>query len=247
MKDELGKRMKENYEDRTRIKLLRRSYTVIRVDGKAFHTYTKKFNRPFDDELMRYMDQTAIYLCKNICGAKFAYVQSDEISILVTDFDELTTQAWFDNNLQKMCSISASMATSRFNQLVFSDLSTKEDIKSTKLAEFDSRVFQLPTKTEVENYFIWRQKDAIRNSIQSVGQSIFSQKELHGKSTLDIKEMLCGKGIDWDRDFTQRQKMGCTIEKYYDNITEKTGWTDVHIGEFAIERNFLSDLIPNNT
>jgi tRNA(His) 5'-end guanylyltransferase len=117
MRDDLGNRMKENYENRTRISLPRRSYTVIRIDGKAFHTYTKGLNRPFDRRLIEDMNATAAYLCKNIMGAKLAYVQSDEISIVITDFEDISTQAWFDNNLQKMCSVAASMATSEFNRL----------------------------------------------------------------------------------------------------------------------------------
>jgi tRNA(His) 5'-end guanylyltransferase len=117
MKDELGDRMKEFYEDRTRFKLVRRTNTIIRVDGKAFHTYTKGLKRPFDQGLMDDMDATAEFLCQNIQGAKFAYVQSDEISILITDYDDISTHAWFDGNLQKMSSIAASLATARFNQL----------------------------------------------------------------------------------------------------------------------------------
>ena len=117
MKDQLGDRMKAFYEDRTRIKLPRRTYTIIRIDGKAFHTYTKGLKRPFDTGLIDDMNWTTEYLCKNIQGVKFGYVQSDEISLVLTDFDTLQTDLWFDGNLQKMASIAASMATARFNQL----------------------------------------------------------------------------------------------------------------------------------
>jgi tRNA(His) guanylyltransferase len=117
MKDQLGDRMKDFYEDRTRYKLARRTNTIIRIDGKAFHTYTKGLQRPFDQGLMEDMDKTTEYLCQNIQGAKFGYVQSDEISILITDYDDIDTHAWFDGNLQKMASIAASLATAKFNQL----------------------------------------------------------------------------------------------------------------------------------
>ena len=90
------KRMKENYENRSKIFLTRRTPVIIRLDGKAFHTYTRGLDKPFDSGLINDMQDTAIYLCQNIQGAKCAYVQSDEISILVTDFDDINTQAWFD-------------------------------------------------------------------------------------------------------------------------------------------------------
>lgn len=107
----LGDRMKKQYEDRSRIYLQRRTYTIIRIDGKAFHTYTQGLERPFDSKFCRDMDKTAEFLCRNIQGAQFAFVQSDEISILLTDFETIATEAWFDANLQKMCSVSASLAT----------------------------------------------------------------------------------------------------------------------------------------
>lgn len=118
-KDSLGDRMKDFYENRTRILLPRRTYTIIRIDGKAFHSYTKGLQRPFDYKFINDMDETAIYMCKNIQGSKFAFVQSDEISILLTDFDNQETDAWFDGNIQKMASVSASLATAKFNQLRF--------------------------------------------------------------------------------------------------------------------------------
>jgi len=223
MKDSLGDRMKDFYEDRTRTKLARRTNTIIRIDGKAFHTYTKGLQRPFDQGLMEDMNKTTEYLCQNIQGAKFGYVQSDEISILITDYDDLSTHAWFDNNLQKMASIAASLATAKFNQLRMArkswegyDISgylDQDDITNFKLAMFDARVFQIPYQEEVINYFIWRQQDATRNSISSVAQANFSDKELHGKKTNDMQDMLMlQKGINWN-DFTPREKRGSLIRK----------------------------------
>jgi len=233
MKDQLGDRMKDFYEDRTRFKLARRTNTIIRIDGKAFHTYTRGLKRPFDEGLMEDMNKTTEYLCQNIQGAKFGYVQSDEISILITDYDDISTHAWFDGNLQKMASIAASLATAKFNQLrmsraCFDDVIKedapiyKDDIEGFKLAMFDARVFQIPYQEEVINYFIWRQQDATRNSISSVAQANFSAKELHGKKTNQMQDMLMvQKGINWN-DFTPREKRGSLIRKvenvYYRKI-----------------------------
>ena len=129
-KDSLGTRMKENYENRTRYLLPRRTNIIIRIDGKAFHSYTKGLDRPIDQGLTDDMNETTKYLCENIQGAKFGYVQSDEISILITDYEDITTDGWFDNNLQKMCSISASMATAKFNELRLKrNLKIMEDLR----------------------------------------------------------------------------------------------------------------------
>ena len=221
MKDALGDRMKEFYEDRTRIKLPRRTFTIIRIDGKAFHTYTRGLERPFDEGLVEDMDATAAYLCKNIQGAKFAYVQSDEISLVLTDFDDLGTHAWFDNNLQKMVSVAASMATSEFNRLRLmrgfgnyeqTPAQGRAIVSQFNMAQFDARAFQIPFIDEVENYFIWRQQDAVRNSISSVAQSLYSPKQLHGVKTDQMQELIFQKGINWN-DFAPRLKRGGIIKK----------------------------------
>jgi tRNA(His) 5'-end guanylyltransferase len=218
MKDPLGDRMKDFYEDRTRYKLARRTNTIIRIDGKAFHTYTKGLKRPFDEGLMEDMNKTTEYLCQNIQGAKFGYVQSDEISILITDYDDISTHAWFDGNLQKMASIAASLATAEFNRLrlirkMNTTVATAGSIlEQFKHAMFDARVFQIPYQEEVLNYFIWRQQDATRNSISSVAQSLYSAKELHGKKTSDMQEMIFQKGINWN-DYKPREKRGSLIRK----------------------------------
>ena len=232
MKDELGDRMKDFYEDRTRYKLARRTNTIIRIDGKAFHTYTKGLERPFDLGLMEDMNKTTEFLCQNIQGAKFGYVQSDEISILITDYDDISTHAWFDGNLQKMASIAASLATAKFNQLrmarfaknnidpmaslassMMDETMSPGEIENFKLAMFDARVFQIPYQEEVFNYFIWRQQDATRNSISSVAQTYFSTTELKGKKTNDMQDMLMvQKEINWN-DFSPREKRGALIRK----------------------------------
>jgi tRNA(His) guanylyltransferase len=250
MKDALGDRMKANYEDRTRISLPRRSYTIIRIDGKAFHTYTRGMIRPFDDGLIDDMDATAAYLCKNIMGANFAFVQSDEISILLTDFEDIGTQSWFDSNLQKTCSVSSSQATRAFNEARLK----RNGVDAMKWAEFDSRVFQIPQKAEVENYFIWRQQDATRNSISSVAQNLYSNKELHGKNIDEQQELIFQKGINWN-DYSSKYKRGRMIVKEtYEKAPEddkgqtamRTRWVTIGVPIFTQDRNFLGERIPNN-
>lgn len=219
-------RFKEFYESRTRSYIPRRTYTVIRIDGKAFHTYCKKLEKPFDFGFVNDMDATAIYLCKNIQGAKLAFVQSDEISIVLTDFDNINTSAWFDGEIQKMVSISASMAAAKFNQFRTKRFITEkfdngidkitekwfENLIDLKLAEFDSRAFSIPSKTEVINYILWRQNDTVRNSIQSLAQSLYSHNELNNKNGSDLQEMCFQKGKNWN-DLPDQLKRGRLISK----------------------------------
>jgi tRNA(His) 5'-end guanylyltransferase len=164
------------------------------------------------------MNKTTEFLCKNIQGAKFGYVQSDEISLVLTDFETIHTDLWFDGNLQKMASVAASMATARFNQLrLIREAKEGGDLVGSQISQFamamfDARVFQITSSIEVENYFIWRQQDATRNSISSVAQSMYSSKELHGKKTNDMQEMIFEKGTNWN-DFSPREKRGSVIRR----------------------------------
>lgn len=234
-KDELGNRMKENYENRTKQKLVRRTYTVIRIDGKAFHTYTKGLERPFDMKLIEDMDKTAIYLCENIQGCKLAFVQSDEISLVLTDFDKLTTSAYFDGNIQKITSITASMATAKFNEL-----------RPNKIALFDSRVFTIPYKEEVINYLIWRQQDTVRNSIQSVAQFLYSHKPLNSKNTNELQEMIFQKGINWNN-YDAKLKRGRLIIKecYQKGGSQRSRWISISPEVFSKSRETLNKIIPD--
>jgi tRNA(His) 5'-end guanylyltransferase len=194
-KDSLGDRMKR-YEDVTRIKLTPRMPTIIRVDGRAFHTYTKSFNKPFDDRIEVAMNYAAEKLISEISGAQLAYIQSDEISVLINDYVRFDTQPWFKKNIQKMVSVAASAATIGFNS----------QIKHTKDAMFDARAFVLPIE-EVCNYFIWRQKDCIRNSVSMLAQSVFSHKELQGKSRKEMMEMLIVANNPWGK-LSESRKFG---------------------------------------
>lgn len=216
-KDSLGDRMKNNYENRAKTYLVRRMPVIIRLDGKAFRTFTRGLKKPYDEIFHNAMNSTLQYLCENIQGCKLGYTQSDEITLLLTDYDTLTTDAWFDNNVQKICSVSASIATMAFNQYfalsyhefeedIYEAWNTSDDefkycdVLRRKLhsAMFDSRCFNIP-EDEVTNCLLWRQNDATRNAIQMLGQCNFSHKELHGKSCNDIQDMLMTqKGINFN-------------------------------------------------
>lgn len=229
--DSLGDRMKE-YENCYRFYIPKKSFVVIRLDGVAFHTYTKDLDRPFDKGLMGDMDATTKFLCEKISGCKLGYVQSDEISLILSDKDSIETQPWFGNNLQKLCSVSAAMCTAKFNQLRTyrmmrqcegvdnSELAFAMMFSTAKLAYFDARVFILPTETEVYNYLQWRSNDASRNSVSSVAQSLYSHKELHGKKSAEMQEMIFQKGINWN-DYSYREKRGGTFIKKINVTREK--------------------------
>lgn len=213
---DLGERMKK-YEFVTRNYLICKTPVIVRIDGKAFHTFTKGLEKPYDIDFMRLMQNTTLELCKEVTGCKLGYTQSDEISLLLTDWDNNETQAWFQNNLSKIISITSSIATLKFNSLIeekleYLNFNYKFSGKRFK-ALFDSRAFNLP-KEEVCNYFIWRQQDATRNAIQSAGQFEFSQKELLNKSCNQIQEMLWNKkNINFNDYPTDFKRGSCVIKK----------------------------------
>ena len=244
-KDALSIRQKEFYEIRTRSYLPRRTYTIIRLDGKSFKNYTRGLDKPFDEDLIEAMNKTAIYICKNIQGAKLAYVQSDEITIVMTDFDNLETEAWFDGEVQKMVSVSASMATREFNrERMVQQLLKGVDpilILAGKLAEFDSRTFTIPFKNEVLNNLIWRQRDCVRNSISSVAQSLYSHSELEGKNQSDMQEMCFQKGVNWN-DYSDDKKRGRLIYKKEDT-DGKNRWISSAAPDFGKDRELFDKLI----
>lgn len=267
--DDLGKRMKEFYENVPKTKLMRRTPVAIRIDGKAFHTFTRGFNKPFDDVLISAMQDTMKYLCENIQGCVLGYTQSDEITLILVDYKRLNSSAWFDYEVQKMCSIAASMATMAFNKAFNEgvqhrnlsyyaahattdnpypqdDLGQTYAVKAQIGAMFDARCFNIP-KEEVTNLVYWRQLDATRNSIQMVGQANFSHKELQGKSCEKIKEMLITeKRISWE-DFHPMYKHGSCCIKVTTEIdgTTRSGWeVDKNIPLFVGEgREYIESLI----
>lgn len=233
MKDALGDRMKRQYEDRTRVLLPRRTYTIIRVDGKAFHTFTHHCDKPYDVKLVAAMNEAALALCAGAQGARLAYVQSDEISVLLTDFDKPKTEAWFDGNLQKIVSVSASIATAAFN-------AWNSDWDVTSKAHFDARAFTIPDPVEVENYFIWRQQDAVRNSIQSTAQSLFSHQRLQGLNSNQLQELMFAEtGLNWN-DLPTEQKRGRVVRRDLAGTWE----VDVNPATFTQDRRYLQLEMP---
>ena len=264
-KDSLGDRMKENYENRAKTYLVRRMPVIIRLDGKAFHTFTKGLKRPYDEIFHNTMNATLQYLCENIQGCKLGYTQSDEITLLLTDYDTLTTDAWFGYSVQKMCSVSASMATMAFNQFLMKETNRYDqewkyslvpqsmeiqnkhreyiDIlrnKAEKGAMFDARCFNIP-EDEVTNCFVWRQQDATRNAIQMLGQCNFSHKELQKKSCNDIQDMLMTqKGINFN-DMPTEFKRGVCCRKDTDGK-----WViDKEIPIFTQDREYVERTFRN--
>ena len=211
----IGNRMKENYEDRYRIYLTRRTPVILRLDGKAFTTLTRGFDKPFDGGFIDCMRETAYLLVSEIQGAKIAYIQSDEISIFLTDYDTLTTEAWFDYNIQKMVSVASAIASQDFSERI------------QKRGLFDCRAFNLP-RSEVCNYFIWRQQDWVRNSIQMLARSLYSHKECHEKKTPELHEMCFQKGHNW-ADLRKDLKNGSIYRT-------NEGWS---FGEFKKNREFI--------
>lgn len=285
-KTSLGDRMKE-YENISRINLSKRMPMIIRLDGKAFHSFTKGFKRPYDEVLINSMWETAKYLCENIQGCKIAYVQSDEISLFINNYESIDTEPWFNNNIQKITSVSASMATLAFNKAFYnivenlnskfvdnssyeicthylmtgfifyvnennekiikeSDRKIIENYKSKYMtAMFDSRVFILP-EDEVVNYFIWRQKDATRNSIQMLGQANFSHKELQGKSCNEIQDLLKTKAyINWNNISDYNKRGACILEEsYFKKDAKRTRWiVDTHIPIFTQNRDYIKQYV----
>ena len=219
---DIGNRMKR-YESVSKLQLMNRTPVIIRIDGKAFHTFTRGMVKPFDDVLIGAMQDTMKYLCENIQGCVFGYTQSDEISLLLIDYQKLDSSSWFDNEVQKLCSVSASMATCAFNVAFLKraaawsnshpepfekapDIESGDDeayeqyrtyVHKINRAMFDSRCFNIP-KEEVTNYFLWRQMDATRNSINAMGFAHLGSRKMQNKSCAEVKEMLLNeKNIDW--------------------------------------------------
>lgn len=263
MKDTLGDRIKENYENRTRYLLPRRTYTLLRIDGKCFSHYTKGLNKPFDRGLISDIDNAIIAMLPHFQGAAFAYTQSDEISVLLTDFKTPATDAWFDGNLQKIVSVASSIMTAEFNRLRFARAIwdgddkartevTKDEYGNWKFiphypnAYFDCRAFTIPCRVEVMNYLRWRQQDCVRNSVSMVAQANFSHRDLQGKSQSDMHEMMHQKGINWATDFSDGEKNGRLIvkETYYveDNsfLAEKLRAQTEHLNPVVARHRWVS-------
>lgn len=252
--DALGDRMKK-YEYITRTHLIPRVPVIIRIDGKAFHSFTRGFKRPFDDILIGAMQETTKYLCENIQGCVLGYTQSDEITLVLIDYMRLDSNSWFDYNIQKCCSIAASMATMAFNRVFANNIFPyydseahfeavkralfKEDetdcnydvsyFASLKRAKEKGAMFDARAfnvpKEEVTNCILWRQNDATRNSIEMVGQAYFSHSELQGKSCNDIQDMLFQKHGINWNDFSTHYKRGSCCVRMPVVNSTRNKWT----------------------
>lgn len=255
--DDLGIRMKTYYEQVSKTTLLRRMPVAIRIDGKAFHTFTRGFEKPFDTLLVNVMQQTTKKLCENIQNCVFGYTQSDEITLILVDYKDINTAAWFNYEIQKLCSISSSMTTLYFNKFFKQSVEEfdinfiiqEKEVDNYKLlsnykqalntgAMFDSRCFNIP-KEEVCNLIYWRQLDATRNSIQMVGQANFSHKELQGLTCNKIQDkLLTEKDINWNNYPTYLKRGTSCLKKDSEWILDMN--MPILKGE---DRKYVEDLI----
>lgn len=252
--DALGDRMKDYYENRSKTYLTRRVPCLLRLDGCHFHTFTKGLKKPYDSLFIEVMQRTTKSLCESIQGCKFGYVESDEISLLLTDYDTLQTDAWFDYSVQKICSVAASMAAMFFNkhlkECALQEFDDK-DYYNTLLKKielggyFDARAFNLP-EHEVVNYFIWRQNDATRNSIQGLAQANFSQKQLQGLNNSQLQDKLHEeKGINWN-DCKTVEKRGSAVIKVMDPITGRSKWAvDTEMPIISQNKDYIENILKN--
>ena len=246
--------MKTYYENRSKTYLMRRENVIIRIDGCHFHTFTKGLKKPYDSLFIEVMQRTTKSLCESIQGCKFGYVESDEISLLLTDYDTLKTDAWFDYSVQKICSVAASMAAMFFNrhlkERAWQEFDDKDYyitlLKKIELGGyFDARAFNLP-EHEVVNYFIWRQNDATRNSIQGLAQANFSQKQLQGLNNSQLQDKLHEeKGINWN-DCKTVEKRGSAVIKIMDPITGRSKWTvDTEMPIISQNKDYIENILKN--
>lgn len=237
-KDSLGDRMK-GYESVPRTRLVPRMPVLLRLDGKAFHTLTRNMDKPVDEKFQQAMWETARHLCEEIQGCQVAYVQSDEITLLLVDYQTIKTQGWFEYEVQKMCSVAAGMASVQFSEWL------------NTAGIFDCRAWNLP-REEVVNCFVWRQQDATRNAIQMLGQSKFSHRQLHGKSCPVIQEMLFQEhGINFNDCPIPQKRGACIVKETYtmqvvasDEPVTRTRWVvDEAIPIFTQDRSYIQRFV----
>ena len=243
-RDPLGDRMK-GYEAAARLVLPRRTYTVVRVDGKAFHTFLRHASKPWDNNVVACMRATALGLCEVLDGAVLAYTQSDEISVVLQDFENNGTQAWFGGVVQKMASVGAAHATAFFTREYRYHFDLEDD---DPLPVFDARVFTIPDVVEVANYLIWRQRDAMRNSVLALAQSLYSHRELQGEGVQGLAQRLrVEKGIDWEQDVPPGLQRGWLVCKIQEGEGEqlRTRWDVGAAPEFKADGSgVLAQLLP---
>lgn len=229
--DSLGDRQK-GYEESSRRFFPRRMPLMIRLDGCSFHTFTREMKRPFDMKLIESINTVAIKLCTKISGAQVAYVQSDEITILIHSYKKLESQPWFDNCQEKIESVSAGMASSYLSQIYGKDVF------------FDSRAWVMP-ESDVNNNFVWRQNDCTRNSLQMLARSLYSHKELNGKKTIDLHNLVLAKNEDWNKLPISLQRGRCVVKQQSNlNGTIRNKWTvDENIPIFSKDSDYIKKFL----
>ncbi len=233
--DTLGDKLKA-FENASKTKLDRLQPVIIRLDGKAFHTLLRSCTKPYDTHVVRSMRHATEYLCQNVQGCRLAYTQSDEISLLLVAYQTELTHAWFDYQMQKICSVAASFCSVAFNQVWHQQASA--------FGYFDARAFNLP-KENVNSYFVWRQNDCVRNSILALGHANYSNKQLHKLKAVEIKELLKTKNIHWENEpsfFTH----GSTFvkETYAKGETTRTRWVvDADAPLFVEDKQYVNKLV----
>lgn len=228
------------YRNLTDYKLMPKTYVMLMLDGRSFSKFCKQFKKPYDEIFINMMNETANFLCKEIGNCKFAYVQSDEISIVLSDFVNINSDTWFSYRIEKICSIAASLATAKFNQLMTIHLlsNSKDDnflesVNNMKLVQFDCKCWNVPSYNDVFAWFLYRQIDCVRNSKQMAAQTYLPHKELCGKNTDEQIKLLKDKyEIDWHQ-YDDGKKYGrfifkCVVSGYSEQLLstfERTKWT----------------------
>lgn len=251
-KTTLGDRMKV-YEKAAEGILVPRMPVILRIDGKAFHTYTRGLKRPWDENLNEVMDITAQALCEQVQGALLAYVQSDEISVLVHGYKTLSSQAYFDGRIQKTCSVAAAIAASQFTTWSWKIFDPGDSVPNKasliRPAVFDCRAYNVP-EADVCNYLLWRQQDATRNSVQMLARSLYSHKECNNKNGSQLQEMCFQKGQNWNDLPTKHKRGRCIIKETYElkvsetETTTRSRWkVDEEIPIFSQDRDYINKLL----
>jgi len=193
MNDSLGDRMKLYESAEAGRRLMPLAPALARLDGRAFHSFVRGLDRPYDERLSRLMIETARFLVQETI-ATVGYTQSDEITLawVPTDFE---SQVFFDGRIQKMTSVLASLGSAYFNRRLPEFLPPEYAVR---LPLFDARIWNVPNLDEAANTFLWRETDATKNSISMAARAYYNHTELHEKSGSEMQEMLFQKGVNWN-------------------------------------------------
>jgi len=230
----IGDRMKRYEAVTTSASLTRRVPVIVRLDGRAFHTYAKGFKRPYDEVFHDCMCYAMVKLCEAVPGARFGYHFSDEVSLFLADYRHIDEDAYFDYSLQKILSVTASEFTARYAECA---LVIHNRFGGDEAPHFDCRAFNVP-QDDVANYFIWRQQDCTRNSVQMAVREHYSHGEMVGKNSSQLQDMLMERGVNWN-DFDTRIKRGiCCFDRR--DGDERCEWVlDYDIPIFTADRGYV--------